>query len=84
MALSKERLGEIAVLVLTHKLKKEGMMVKPKELRSEVFNAAKAIGISPIETAEFLKEGLKLLFEDANRELDALITSVEGWQKKAE
>ena len=79
MALSKERLGEIAVLVLENKMKKEGMEVVPKELRSKVFNGAKELGISPVELAEFTKFGLAFLFAEANDELDSLMNTVSNW-----
>ena len=82
MALTEKRLGEIAVKVLAHKMVRDGMMVKPKELRSEVFNSAKSLGVSPVELAEFLKVGHQILFAEVNKELDGLITSVGDWQPK--
>lgn len=84
MALSEERIGQIAVKVLVHKLKKEGLMVRPKDLKSEVFNGAKSIGVSPVEMAEFMRLGFNILFKEMNQEIDSLVSSVEGWQPKAE
>ncbi len=80
MALSEARLGEIAVLVLAHKMRKNGMEVQPREIRSEIFNGARSLGISPIEMAEFQKLGLKVLFDEANKEIDQLVSAVESWQ----
>ncbi|MEI6190732.1 MAG: hypothetical protein WCP24_00005 [bacterium] len=72
MALSEERLGQIAVMVLKHKLLKDGIHVSPKGVKQEAIDAAKAFGIPVAEVTEFLKIGLEYVFAETAKTLDEL------------
>lgn len=54
--LSKERKGEIAMLVLKFQKKKEGIKLCPETFQRDVGNLAKSIGISKTEAMEFARE----------------------------
>lgn len=55
MALSKERIGEIAMVVLQDKLERDGdIRLNPSEIKREISNSSKKLGISPQEGAEFV------------------------------
>lgn len=54
--LSKERKGEIALLVLKFQKKKEGIKLCPDTFKRDVGNMAKSIGISKEEALEFARE----------------------------
>lgn len=56
LMLTKERKGEIALLVLKHQKKKEGIRLCPETFKRDVGNMAKSIGISSREAMEFAKE----------------------------
>ncbi len=64
MAMSKERMGEIALLYLKKKLRREGLNLKPN-MQRESANEAKALGISPEEASEFLEILATELFAEA-------------------
>jgi len=53
MALSKERIGELAMLALIAKLEDEGLALRPKEAKRQVANAAQKLNIPASEFAEF-------------------------------
>jgi len=72
MALSEERLGQIAVMVLKHKLLKDGIHVNPKGVKQEAIDMAKTLGIPVVEATEFLKIGLEYLFAETAKPLDEL------------
>ena len=72
MALSEERLGQIAVMVLKHKLLKDGAHVTPKGAKQEAIDGAKGLGIPVAEVAEFLKIGLEYVFAETAKTLDEL------------
>ena len=74
MALSKERLGEIAMLVLQNKLEKNGdLKLIPSQVKRELKNSAKTLGFSVIEVAEFSKIILTSSFKKTIIELDKII-----------
>jgi len=74
MALSKERLGEIAMIALQAKLERNGdIRLNPKELKREAINSAKEVGITPQECAEFMKVVLGAAFNKSIAELDQII-----------
>lgn len=77
MALSKERIGEIAVQLLLYKLKKEGLRIHPKEIKREVLDGGKTLGIPQKELAAFFKIGLEALFKATCDELDLIIDASE-------
>jgi hypothetical protein len=64
MGLSKERKGEIALLVLKFQKKKEGIKLCPETFQRDIGNMAKSIGISKAEALEFARE----LVEETVRE----------------
>lgn len=75
MAITQERLGEIALLIIKRqKLEKEGVTMKPKEIKREVHNAAKRFGVKPQEVAELFKLVLDEAYEKTLTELEAIIS----------
>ncbi len=64
MAMSKERMGEIALMYFKQKLRREGLNLKPN-MQREAGNQAKALGISPEEASEFLEILATELFGEA-------------------
>ncbi|MFA6227475.1 MAG: hypothetical protein WC631_03315 [Candidatus Paceibacterota bacterium] len=74
MTLSKERAGEIAVLVLQDKMERDGgIRLNPKEIRRELTNGAKKLGILPSEMAELAKMFLATTYQKVVAELDSMI-----------
>ena len=76
MSLSKERIGEIAMLVLQHKLEQDnGVRLNPKEIKREIINSSKKFGITPQEGAEFVGIILKTAYDKTMAEVEAIKTS---------
>lgn len=75
MELSKERLGEIALLILQQKIEQDGFEIKPRDAKRQMNNNAKDLGISVSEMAAFTKMMVVPLHEKTIKELDALINS---------
>lgn len=73
MALSKQRLGEIALAALMAKMEKDGVHVKPGEIKREVANAAKQLGADAREVAELFRIVLDDIFSKVIAELDIMI-----------
>jgi hypothetical protein len=73
--LSKERQGELAMIALLEEKTSNGIMLKPKEVKREIKNAAKRVGISEKEVAEFYKIVLESVYQRTVLELDAIIKS---------
>lgn len=63
MALSAQRKGEIALLILKAKLRKDGLRLG-NDFRRELFQTAKELGIDPQELKEFVREFAQGLFEE--------------------
>ena len=61
--LSKERKGEIALLLLKHRLQEGGVRFTPN-LKREVGNVAKAVKIQTAEAMEFAEELIRELMEE--------------------
>jgi hypothetical protein len=75
MALSKERMGELAMIVLAHKLENDGgVRLNPKEIKRELSNEAKKYGITPQEAAEFAMVFITKAYEKTMSELHSMIT----------
>ncbi len=73
MALSKERIGEIAMLILQSKLESDGLIrLTPKEIKRSMANESKNLGIPAHEMAEFAKIVLKTAFDKTMAELDSI------------
>ncbi len=78
MALSKERQGEIAMIILQHKLEKEGeLKLIPSEVKRQLHNSAKNLGIPASELAEFVKITLEKAYAKTVAELDVIASKVE-------
>jgi hypothetical protein len=74
MALNKEKIGEIATKMLQDVLEESGRVVlNHKEIRRNVTNKSKKLGIKPSEGAEFAKMVIKMAFDKTMLELDAMI-----------
>lgn len=72
MALSPERIGQIALLALQSKLEEGGLNLNPKEIKRSIANEAKKLGVPAHEMAEFVKIVLKAAFEKTMTELDSM------------
>jgi hypothetical protein len=73
MALSKERAGEIAMLMLQHKLESDGLIrLTPKEIKRAMTNEARNIGIPVHEMAQFATIIFETAFEKTRIELDSI------------
>ena len=72
MALSEERVGQIAMLALQSKMEKDGVTLNPKEIKREITNQAKNLGIPASELAEFAKIAIKSAFDKTMAELDSI------------
>lgn len=64
MAISKERQGELALMYLKNKLRREGVTIKPN-IRRQTANEAKELGISSEEAAEFAEMLIREIVEEA-------------------
>jgi len=64
MAINKERMGEIALLVLKRRIRQEGLRLKPN-MQREIANEAQAMGLTPQELTEFAKTMATELFAEA-------------------
>ncbi|HUC88470.1 MAG TPA: hypothetical protein VMR49_00365 [Candidatus Paceibacterota bacterium] len=73
MALTKERINEIAFFVLMDKMEHEGLPLKPKEVKRAVINNAKKSGIPTNEVAEFAKVMFEELYKKTIAEFDKVI-----------
>jgi hypothetical protein len=70
MALSKERIGEIAMLVLQHKVERDGnIRLNPAEIKREFSKSSKELGITPQECAEFVGILLKTAYDKCMAEI---------------
>jgi hypothetical protein len=75
MPLSKERIGEIAMLVLQNKLEQDnGVRLNPKEVKREIMNSSKKFGITPQEGAEFVGIIIESAYRKTMAEIDAMKT----------
>lgn len=73
MALSKERIGEIAMSVLQYKLEQDNeIRLNPKEIKREIMNSSKRFGITPQEGAEFVGIIIKMAYDKTMVEIDAI------------
>ena len=74
MTLSKERIGEIAMYALQHKLENDGnLKLMPTQIKREVKNSAKKSGFPINEVAEFFKILLEEGYKKTISELDEMI-----------
>lgn len=74
MALTKERIGEISLIILLENRRNEGIPLKPKEIKRIIKNGAKKSDIPVNELAEYTKFFLEKLYQETIAELDKLIT----------
>jgi hypothetical protein len=71
MALSKERIGEIAMMVLQDKLERGNeIRLNPAEIKREFGNSSKKFGITPQEGAEFVGIILKTAYDKCMVEIE--------------
>ncbi|MEK7603609.1 MAG: hypothetical protein AAB461_00630 [Patescibacteria group bacterium] len=66
------RKGQIALLLLKHQLRKKGVKLTPN-IRREIGNDAKAIGISIEEATEFVGLIVRELVEETLAKIEKLI-----------
>lgn len=72
MRITKERLGELALIFAIEKMATDGITLKPKEAKREIANLAKKMGVSPEEVAEFML----YILEHVDRRVRLEISSV--------
>lgn len=72
MALTQERIGQIATLALQRKMGQDGIRLNSKEIKREIANEAKNLGIPATEMAEFAKIMIKDAFDKTMAELDSI------------
>jgi hypothetical protein len=64
MAITKARMGEIALMIFKQRLREDGIRLKPN-FRREVGNEAQKTGIPAAELAEFAEIVIRELVEEA-------------------
>ena len=75
MPLSKERQGEIASLILEKKILRDGIALKPNEIKREIKKLAQDTGISVVEAAETIKLSIERVYQATMDNIDELISS---------
>ena len=76
MALSQERVNELAMQVLQEKIERSGdLKLIPSEVKRSVHNLSKKMNIPVKEVAEFMKIMLEKAYSKTIAELDAVINS---------
>lgn len=75
MALSVERRNEIGFIILQAELEDKGFHLKPHEVRRQIVNASKKLGIPENEFAEFMKEAVTNLFNKTMEKVNHFIVS---------
>lgn len=71
--LSKERMGEIALIVLLSKVRRDGITFKPEEIRRQILNEAKKLGLEKVEAALFAKAVATEIFKESMAKIDSII-----------
>ncbi len=74
MALSEERLGEIAVITLMEKYRENGILLTPRRVKRDMHNLAKKLNITVVEAAECAKIVYKTLYDESVLEIESIIT----------
>lgn len=82
MALSQERIGQIAMLALVAKFGEEGLMLRPKEVKRQISNTAKKLGITPAEFAEFCKIVYEELYTKTMEEFEKITEQINSGKVK--
>ena len=72
MLISKERLGEIALMGFYAQVCRDGLKLAPKEIKREIHNEAKKMGISSAELAEVAKLFYKKAYEETMAQLEEI------------
>lgn len=72
MALTEERAGQIAMIALQMKMEEGGIRLIPKEIKRDMINEAKKLGISAPELAQFVKIAITKAFNKTIAELDSI------------
>lgn len=79
MALSKERIGELALVVLLDKLEKDGgIRLNPKEVRRDIANSAKSMSIPTLEMAQFVEVLVKAAYERTVTAIGSMTAGPKG------
>lgn len=73
MPLTKEQAGHIALMALQAIKAEQGITLKPKETRRDVHNMARQLGISVPDAAQFVKDLIRNLYQEVDKELDKMI-----------
>ncbi len=77
MALSQQKIGEIALRALQHKMESDGINLNPKNLKRDIHNEAKNLGVTTQELAEFAKVIYRTAFNKVMAELESISPSAK-------
>ncbi len=75
MALTQERIGQIAMLAIKKKANDDGIRLNPNNIKRDINNEAKKLGITAFEMAEFAKVVIKQAYDETIAELDSICKS---------
>lgn len=73
MALPEQRLNEIATMRLVLYYRENGVMLRPGEVKREIHNMAKKLGVTPQEVAECARFIYSKIFEETMEVVDSII-----------
>jgi hypothetical protein len=74
MALTDERIGQLAMVALMDKIQKDGgLRLNPREIKRDIHNSAKQMGISTSEMAQFALIMIKTNYDKTVAEIESMI-----------
>ena len=73
MALTSERVGQIAMIAFQSRKEEEGVRLNPKQIRRDISNEARKLGIPVHEAAQFVQLMFREAYDKTMAELDELI-----------
>lgn len=82
--LSKERVGEIAIIAFLQIKRREGIILRPGEVKRDISNEAKRHGLHPVEVALFAKFVTEEIYKESMQELDSVIATQERPRKNGQ
>lgn len=74
MALSQQRLGEIALIVVQEVLNDKGIRLVPNEIKVQLTDNCEKYGITPQEGAEFAQVFITAAYDKTMAELESMKT----------
>lgn len=71
--LTKERLGELAVLFILKEKEEKGVIFNPSTVKRNIHNEARSLGVDIVEMARCAKIVYQHIFDKTMEELDSII-----------